>query len=52
MLVLTRWPQEKIRINDDIHLRVLSVQGDKISLGIEAPDNIQVLRKPGLCKLA
>ena len=45
MLVLTRKPGEKLMIGDDIVITVLSVDGDKIKLGIDAPKNVEVYRK-------
>lgn len=45
MLVLTRKTGEAIRIGDDIEITVLSVQGDQIKLGIEAPKHIDIHRK-------
>jgi carbon storage regulator len=44
MLVLTRKPNEKIRIGDDIVITVLRTKGKGVRLGIEAPAHIQVLR--------
>jgi carbon storage regulator len=44
MLVLSRKPTESIIINDDIVVTVLSVQGNKVRLGVEAPSKIRVLR--------
>jgi len=44
MLVLSRRPGEKLRIDDDITITVLSVQGNRVRLGIEAPDRYRVLR--------
>jgi carbon storage regulator len=45
MLVLTRKSNQSIMIGDDIEVRVLSVAGDKVRLGIEAPDDVPVFRK-------
>jgi carbon storage regulator len=45
MLVLTRKPNESIMIGDQIELSVLSVAGDKVRIGIEAPREIPVFRK-------
>ncbi|WP_404404898.1 carbon storage regulator CsrA [Jeotgalibacillus malaysiensis] len=45
MLVLTRKTGEAIRIGDDIEITVLSVQGDQIKLGIDAPKHIDIHRK-------
>ncbi|HOM16182.1 MAG TPA: carbon storage regulator CsrA [Thermoguttaceae bacterium] len=45
MLVITRRPSESIVIRDDIIVTVVSVRGDKVRLGIEAPKEITVHRK-------
>lgn len=45
MLVITRRPSESIIIRDDIVVTVVSVRGDKVRLGIEAPKDITVHRK-------
>jgi carbon storage regulator len=45
MLVLTRKTGEVIQIGDDIEITVLSVKGDQIKLGINAPKNIEIHRK-------
>ncbi len=44
MLVLTRKYQEKIRIGDNITITVLRTKGKAVRLGIEAPDNVPVIR--------
>jgi carbon storage regulator len=44
MLVLSRRPGEHITIGDSVVVRVLSIKGDTIQLGIEAPRNIAVHR--------
>ncbi len=44
MLVLTRKPQEKIRIGDNITITVIKTKGQGVRLGIEAPKDISVLR--------
>ena len=44
MLVLTRKPHESIMIGDDIEVRVLSVVGEKVRLGIRAPRHVPVYR--------
>lgn len=44
MLVLTRKPQEKIRIGNDITITVIKTKGKTVRLGIEAPNDITVLR--------
>ena len=45
MLVLSRKPNESIVINHDIVVTVLSIQGDRVRLGIEAPSEIPVHRQ-------
>jgi len=45
MLVLSRRIGETIVINGDIQVKVLSVQGNKVRLGIVAPDNVSVDRQ-------
>lgn len=45
MLALTRKKGESIIIGDDIELVVLSVSGDFVKLGINAPRHIPVHRK-------
>jgi carbon storage regulator len=44
MLVLTRKPGEKIFIGDNIKVTVVEVSGNRIRIGIEAPDDVRVLR--------
>lgn len=44
MLVLSRKIGEQLRIGGDITVKVLRVQGNRIRLGIEAPDGIRVMR--------
>ena len=45
MLVLTRQPGESVTIGDDIVVTVLEVRGyNQIRIGIEAPDNIRIVR--------
>ena len=44
MLVLSRYEGEKIIIGDDIVIQIVSIQGDKVRIGIDAPKNISVHR--------
>jgi carbon storage regulator len=44
MLVLSRKPGEKILIGDNVTLTVVAVQGSRITLGIEAPSSVRVVR--------
>ena len=44
MLVLSRKLNESVFINENIVVTVLSIQGDKVRLGIEAPREMPVHR--------
>ena len=44
MLVLSRKPNESIVLSDDIEIRVISVKGNTIRLGVSAPRHVRVLR--------
>jgi carbon storage regulator len=44
MLVLTRKVGETIKIGDNIEVKVVSVDGDQIKLGIQAPKHIDIHR--------
>jgi carbon storage regulator len=45
VLVLTRRSEESIVIGGNIIVTVLSVEGEKVKLGIEAPREVTILRK-------
>jgi carbon storage regulator len=45
MLVLTRKSNQSIMIGDEIEVSVLSVMGEKVRIGIQAPQRIPVFRK-------
>ncbi len=44
MLVLTRKTGEWITIGTDIRIRVVSMKGDQVQLGVEAPRDVPVHR--------
>lgn len=45
MLVLTRKINESIKIGDDIEVTILSVSGEQIKIGIDAPRRVEIHRK-------
>jgi carbon storage regulator len=44
VLVLSRKVDQRLHLGDDITLTVLSIDGDRVKLGIEAPRAVAVLR--------
>lgn len=44
MLVLSRKLDERIRIGDEIVITVKQIAGNRVSIGIEAPDHVRILR--------
>jgi carbon storage regulator len=44
MLALTRRPNETIVIGDDITITILSIHGNQVRLGIEAPKDVSIHR--------
>ena len=45
MLVLSRHRDETIMLGDDIEVTVVDIRGDKVRLGIRAPEAVTVHRK-------
>jgi carbon storage regulator len=45
MLVLSRYANESIIINDDVEIMIVKVQGNKVRLGIKAPPSVAIHRK-------
>jgi carbon storage regulator len=45
MLVLTRKVGERIVIDDSIIVEVLEVQGNRVRIGIQAPQGVTILRQ-------
>ncbi|MEN1678262.1 MAG: carbon storage regulator [Planctomycetota bacterium] len=44
MLVLSRKESQRIRLGDSIVLTIVKIAGDKVRVGIQAPDDVLVLR--------
>lgn len=44
MLVLTRRVSERIQIGDDVTLTIVRIDGNKVRIGIEAPEHVKVKR--------
>lgn len=45
MLVLSRKLNQSIQIGDDIEVKIISIEGDQVKIGIEAPKYIDIHRK-------
>jgi carbon storage regulator len=45
MLVLSRHRDESIMIGDDVVVTIVDIRGDKVRLGIDAPQDIPVHRR-------
>ena len=45
MLVLTRKQNESIQIGEEVEITILSIQGDQVKIGIQAPKHIDIHRK-------
>ncbi len=52
MLILTRKAEQGIVIDGNVVVRVLSVEGERVKIGIEAPRSIGVLREELLIEVA
>lgn len=44
MLILARKVDEKILIGENIEITIVSVQGDNVRIGINAPKDVKILR--------
>lgn len=45
MLILARKKGEAIQIGNGIEIKIVSIQGDQVKIGIEAPKTVEVYRK-------
>lgn len=44
MLVLSRKTNQGILIGDEIEIKILSMDGDRVSIGIKAPKTLRIVR--------
>jgi carbon storage regulator len=44
MLVLSRSTKDTIHVGDDVTIHILSVRGQTVRVGIEAPKSVRVMR--------
>jgi len=51
MLILTRRPGESLYLGDNIKLKILSVQGKQIKIGLEVPEDMTVYREEVYLKI-
>ncbi|MBR0225620.1 MAG: carbon storage regulator CsrA [Thermoguttaceae bacterium] len=51
MLVLSRKKNESVFVNGNIRVVIVDVRGDKVQLGIEAPNDVTVYRSEVLEKI-
>jgi len=45
MLILTRKLGESITIGDQVQIKVLSIKGGQVRLGVEAPESVRINRE-------
>jgi carbon storage regulator len=51
MLILTRRPGESLYLGDNIKLKILSVQGKQIKIGLDVPEDMTVYREEVYLKI-
>ena len=52
MLVLTRKSGQGVVIGDDIRISIVSIDGDRVRVGIDAPKEISVHREEVILRLS
>lgn len=45
MLILTRKASQRIMIGDDVTVTVVRIDGNKVRIGIEAPNSVPIFRE-------
>lgn len=51
MLILTRKPGESLYLGDNIRLKILSIQGKQVKLGLDVPEDMTVYREEVYLKI-
>ncbi len=44
MLVLTRKLNQSITLGENVRITVLSIEGDRVSIGVDAPRDVRIFR--------
>ncbi|MBE6845354.1 MAG: carbon storage regulator CsrA [Ruminococcus sp.] len=45
MLILSRKSGETLLINNEIEVKIIEINGDKVKIGIQAPKDVKILRQ-------
>lgn len=45
VLIINRFPNQSLKIGDDVTVMIVEIQGDQVRLGIQAPRRIPVHRE-------
>lgn len=50
MLVLTRRPNQVLKIGDDIEITILNIYRNQIRIGVTAPKDVTIMREEAIVK--
>ncbi len=50
MLILSRTLNQELKIGDDITVTVVEIRGNYVKLGIDAPEDVQIVRGDAINK--
>lgn len=45
MLIVTRRPNQKLILGDDVTIHVMEISGNNVRLGVEAPKSVPIYRE-------
>lgn len=45
MLILTRREGETVVLDDDIRITIRAIKGKQVKVGIDAPDDVEIIRE-------